>query len=225
VWLEARNLKLPYLSKKIAPNRTGPFRITEVLSPITYQLELPKGWKIHNVFHSTLLTPFVQTEIHGPSFPTLVPDIIDGQEEYEVEGILKHKTKKGKTHFLIRWKDQPTTEDSWEPEENVTHTKDALGDYWSRMEQLQRRRERTKGNSPKKRRKEAPLATRIQLLATKIEAIRENNGPHSTQTPTARIATTIRTVTTMSAREERSRLSTMALLVRRLRKWSDGARV
>jgi hypothetical protein len=150
VWLEAKNLRLPYLSKKIAPNRTGPFRITEVLSPITYRLELPKGWKIHNVFHSTLLTPFVQTEIHGPSFPTLVPDIIDGQEEYKVEGILKHKTKRGKIHFLIRWKDQPTTEDSWEPEENLTHAKDALGDYWNRVEQLQRRRERTKGNMPKK---------------------------------------------------------------------------
>jgi hypothetical protein len=36
VWLEARNLKLPYLSKKIAPKRTGPFKVTEVLSPVSY---------------------------------------------------------------------------------------------------------------------------------------------------------------------------------------------
>jgi hypothetical protein len=164
----------------------------------------------------------VQTETHGPSFPTLVPDIIDGQEEYEVEGILKHKVKRGKTHFLIRWKDQPTTEDSWEPEENLTHAKDALRDYWNRVEQLNRRKERAKGRMPKQRRKEAPLVTHIRLL---IGAIRENNGAGPTPTPTARTATTIRTIGTAPTSGERSRLSTMILLVRRLRKWSDGARV
>jgi hypothetical protein len=36
VWLEAKNLRLPHLSKKIAPKRTGPFKIAEVLTPVTY---------------------------------------------------------------------------------------------------------------------------------------------------------------------------------------------
>jgi hypothetical protein len=138
VWLEAKNLKLPYLSKKIAPKRTGPFRITEVMSPITYRLSLPKGWRIHPVFHSSLLIPFTTTETHGPAFPTPVPDIIEGEEEYEVEGILKHKRIKGKTHLLVPWKDQPTTEDSWEPVEHLTHAKEALAGYWARTEEFNR---------------------------------------------------------------------------------------
>ena len=41
VWLENKNLKLPFQSKKIAPKRQGPFRITKVLSPVAYQLKLP----------------------------------------------------------------------------------------------------------------------------------------------------------------------------------------
>jgi len=41
VWLEAKNLALPYGTVKLAPRRHGPFKITKVLSPVTYQLELP----------------------------------------------------------------------------------------------------------------------------------------------------------------------------------------
>ncbi len=41
VWLEAKNLALPYGTVKLAPRHYGPFKITKVLSPVTYQLELP----------------------------------------------------------------------------------------------------------------------------------------------------------------------------------------
>ncbi len=41
VWLEAKNLALPYGMVKLAPRRHRPFKITKVLSPVTYQLELP----------------------------------------------------------------------------------------------------------------------------------------------------------------------------------------
>ncbi len=36
VWLEAKNLSLPYGSIKLAPRRHGPFRIEEVISPVAY---------------------------------------------------------------------------------------------------------------------------------------------------------------------------------------------
>ncbi|KAJ2928306.1 hypothetical protein H1R20_g8807, partial [Candolleomyces eurysporus] len=144
VWLESKNLKLPYLSKKIAPKREGPFKISEVLSPVTYRLSLPKLWKIHNVFHATLLTPFVETDTHGPAHPTPIPDIIEGEEEYEVEGILRHKKKGTKTFYLLRWKDQPTTEDSWEPEEHLTHSQELLENYWSRTKEHAKKKEKTR---------------------------------------------------------------------------------
>ena len=41
VWLEGRNLRIDRPSAKLAPKRHGPFKIKKVLSPITYQLELP----------------------------------------------------------------------------------------------------------------------------------------------------------------------------------------
>jgi hypothetical protein len=168
VWLKAKNLKLLHLSKKIAPEdctkRAGPFKISEVITPVTYQLHLPTSWHIHNVFHSSLLTPFKETDAHRPSYPTPIPDIINGEEEFKIEGILKHKIKSRKTHFLIRWKNCPTTEDSWEPEQNVTHTQDAVREYWARIEQHNRRRkqrETDQKESPPSRPDKAPSQNRI----------------------------------------------------------------
>ena len=56
VWLEARNLKWLIINPKFTPKREGPFTITKVLSPIVYQLRLPKTWKIHPVFHASLIS-------------------------------------------------------------------------------------------------------------------------------------------------------------------------
>ena len=53
VWLDTQNIKMNY-HKKIGPKREGPFKITKVIGPGTYQLKLPTTWKIHPVFHATL---------------------------------------------------------------------------------------------------------------------------------------------------------------------------
>ena len=64
VWLESKNLKIPYQSRKLAPKREGPFKIKEVLGLVTYRLTPPKQWRIHDVFHACLLTPFKETDLH-----------------------------------------------------------------------------------------------------------------------------------------------------------------
>ena len=56
IWLEGKNLKLCYPSKKLAPRREEPFKITQVISPVAYKLQPPPTWKIHDVFHASLLS-------------------------------------------------------------------------------------------------------------------------------------------------------------------------
>lgn len=41
VWLEGKNLKLSYATRKLAPKREGPIEITEVLNSLNYRLKLP----------------------------------------------------------------------------------------------------------------------------------------------------------------------------------------
>ena len=80
--------------KKMTPKREGPFEIKEVLGPVTYQLKLLTTWKVHNMFYAVLLKPYQGNKIYGENFPTLPLEIINGEEVYQVEMILKH-TERG----------------------------------------------------------------------------------------------------------------------------------
>src|SRR5712671_7849769 len=91
VWLEASHLKLPYHTPKLAPRRQGPFKVSEVISPVAYRLALPLSWGIHNVFHASLLLPYKETAMHGPNFTRPPPDLVGDEEEYEVEAIINHR--------------------------------------------------------------------------------------------------------------------------------------
>ena len=59
----------------------GPFTITKVMGPLTYQLKLPKTWKVHNIFHANLLSPYKENEVHGPNFLQPPPELVEGEEE------------------------------------------------------------------------------------------------------------------------------------------------
>ena len=40
---------------KLAPKQQGPFKIIKQILPVAYQLQLPRGWTIHDIFHMLLL--------------------------------------------------------------------------------------------------------------------------------------------------------------------------
>src|SRR5580692_4691952 len=130
VWLEAKHLTLPYASAKLAPKRHGPFQIVKEISPVAYQLELPKAWTIHNVFHSSILTPYKETDEHGDNYQRPPPEMIDNAEEYEVELIINHRHhgKRRQLQYLIRWKGYSAADDTWEPADQV-HAPDLVRKY------------------------------------------------------------------------------------------------
>jgi hypothetical protein len=68
VWLEGCNLHTKQPAAKLAPRRHGPFVIKQVMSPVSYRLDLPPQWKIHPMFHIDLLTPYHETEVHGVNY-------------------------------------------------------------------------------------------------------------------------------------------------------------
>jgi len=92
VWLDTTHLKLPHQKAKLTPKRLGLFKITKEVSLVAYQLALPINWRIHDVFHASLLNPYHETNMHGPNFTRPPPDLIEGEEEFEVERIVAHRT-------------------------------------------------------------------------------------------------------------------------------------
>ena len=128
VWLETTNLHMNG-PKKLQMRRTGPFEVEEVISRTVFHLRIPPQWKIHPVFHASLLTTYKETPEHGPNFLRLPPDLIDGKEEYEVEAVLGHRGKPGCCTFLIRWKGYSAAEDTWEPERNLGNAQLLIEEY------------------------------------------------------------------------------------------------
>jgi len=120
VWLEGINLHTTHPTSKLCPKHYGPFRIIEAIGPTTYRLALPTQWKIHNAFHGSLLLPYHETKEHGRNFPEPVPELIEGQPEWEVEEILNSRRYRCKLQYLIKWKGYSDAHNSWEPKENVT---------------------------------------------------------------------------------------------------------
>src|SRR5579863_7574009 len=135
VWLEAKNLPLPHGTIKLAPRRHGPFPITRVISPVAYQLELPHQWNIHPVFHTSLLTPYVKTDSHGPNYSRPPPDLILGEAEYEVEQIRSHRChrRRKQLQYLLKWKGYPESDNTWEPADQV-HASDLVKAYHQRYQ-------------------------------------------------------------------------------------------
>jgi hypothetical protein len=104
VWLEGRHIKTHQPMAKLAAKRHGPFKVTRVLLPLNYQLELPAQWKIHNVFHADLLTPYHETDFHGRNYERPPPDLINGEEEYKIECVIDSRRhgRGGKIQYLIK---------------------------------------------------------------------------------------------------------------------------
>ena len=129
VWLDGQNLKMGYPSWKLQPKRKGPFEITEVMGHVTYHLKLLDQWRIHPIFHASLLSPYRETDAHGPNYLQPPPDLIEGEEEYKVEVIVAHR-KWGKGYlYLVKWTGYPSSENTWQNADSLKGASEILEEY------------------------------------------------------------------------------------------------
>ncbi|SPQ99093.1 unnamed protein product (mitochondrion) [Plasmodiophora brassicae] len=75
---------------KLDVRMLGPYPVVKVINAVAYELELPPTCRIHNVFHASLLEPYVASVIPGRHQPPPDPIVVDGEAEplYLVNNIL-----------------------------------------------------------------------------------------------------------------------------------------
>ena len=88
MWLKEKNIQSKSISKKLDQKIYGSFEITKDIGQEAFQLKLPEGQMIHNVFNKDLLTQCKEPQFKGQHIELASPlDIINEKEEYQVEEV------------------------------------------------------------------------------------------------------------------------------------------
>jgi transposase InsO family protein len=105
VLLSTKHILLsPGLHHKFLPRYLGPFKVVRNIRDVSYELALPLEMHMHNVFHTSLLRPWVEPSGLG-QFPVprdfTLPPAIDVEDDQWLVDTLLAKRKVGKTN---KWK-------------------------------------------------------------------------------------------------------------------------
>jgi hypothetical protein len=133
VWLEGTNIRNDRPSAKLSPRRYGPFLITEKVGSHSYRLQLPTTWRIHPVFHVQLLRLARPDPIPGRRPNPPPPEVIEGDEEYELDKIINSRYVRDRLEYLVRWKGYHEGYDTWEPAEGLERAQEAVEEFHHRF--------------------------------------------------------------------------------------------
>ena len=142
VLLSTRNIKMKGILEKLKKRFVGPFKIDQRIGQQAYKLSLPENWKIHPVFHISLLQRGNAASLQEEE-EVLADDDLEVEEPYyEIEKILRwRKVKRGRKilkEYLVLWKGYPVTEASWIQAEQFSNP-DQLQQYLEDDQPLQER--------------------------------------------------------------------------------------
>ena len=139
VMLNAKNIRTKRRTKKLSPRLHGPFKVLEVKKgELVFKLEISPRWKIHPVFHVSLLEPYRASVREEREHPPREPEDIKGDLEWEVERIVKSEVitytrrvgRRNRTfkelRYFVKWKGCPEDENTWEPPEGLTNAQELV---------------------------------------------------------------------------------------------------
>jgi hypothetical protein len=121
VWQSAKYIQTARPLMKLDYKRLSPFKVTKVINRNDYRLELPYSWKVHNVFHVSLLNRYVGS-VPGQQ-PSDAPPAITAENpddnELEVERVLNSRKWYKRLWYLVQCAGHNIVIPSWEPAEKL----------------------------------------------------------------------------------------------------------
>ena len=98
------------------------------------ELELPRTMRIHDVFHVSLIKPFVACTAEDLINPPVV--YVDGDQEFDVDFVKAHRGTKRNQEFLVHWVGYSPEHDSWEPAAALQNCSAEVKKYWEQQRLL-----------------------------------------------------------------------------------------
>ena len=78
------------------------------------------SWKIHPVFHASLLRPYHPPHSSLQRRPPPPPPVpVGDHEEHVVEEVLSERKRRGRIEYMVKWKGLPREECTWEPRSHL----------------------------------------------------------------------------------------------------------
>jgi hypothetical protein len=113
VWLESKNRSMDAPSKKLSAKRLGLYEILDQISPTVYKLDILLTWRVHNIFHASLISKTKEDTILGQN-PAPQPVIkMTDQELWVIDKFVNSRWFRGKFQLKVHWEDQEEDQDDW----------------------------------------------------------------------------------------------------------------
>ena len=110
-------------AEKLKPRFYGPYRVIRRIGQVAYELELPQGSKIHNIFHVSCLKKALGQQVTATD--ELPPTDDEGHLVLQPEAIIDTRERQLRSRtvreFLVRWKNLPDEDATWESEKILQH--------------------------------------------------------------------------------------------------------
>ena len=188
VYLNGKNIRTKR-NNKLEWKMFGPFEIIDVKGSQAYQLALPSHWKIHDVFHVSILEratprkggddtqlsidPSAEIGIESDDTEYVVSELVDSAV-FEPGKVPGKPYSEGGLFYLVDWAGHEEFEQTWEPYEGISHLRRLIRQFHADSPDkpdgralFPRQKMSTKRKSTESMRQSAPPSKRQQNRTSK----------------------------------------------------------
>ena len=106
--------------------------IEKVVSTNIVKLQLPTSMRIHLVVNVSQIVQY-REQVRGQKKKEIKPIEVNGEKEWKVERILNKRKVRGIEKYLVQWKGFTVEHNTWEKEEDLVNTREAVDEFEERI--------------------------------------------------------------------------------------------
>ena len=122
------SLKQAKKDNKLSPKYYGPYKVLQKIGTMAYKLELPASSRVYPVFHVSCLKKVIGDKL---LVQKILPELDEeGKTLLEPEAVIETRTRQQRnrsiSEYLIKWKNLPMEDSTWEDENFIQKHLDIL---------------------------------------------------------------------------------------------------